>query len=145
MLEPIQQIALSKFAPADGTREAIAPGTYTGEFTVRIGYGVTVGEDTDAKPTASVPWRELAVLALAKLNDETRESVITSALAGEASEDMTKAQEKRIKPRIEAIVASLPRIPKKGAVKATINASLITRGPVKSPHGMEFTTERVEV
>lgn len=141
-LSPLESLALSKFKPEDGSRESVAPGKYAGSFLVRVQFGVNVGEDKEVEPTASVPWQALAVLALSKLNDETADSVIKAALDGEATEDMTKAQEKRVKPRVEAMVASLPKIKRSGSVRATVVAEKVAE-PIGNPHNITATIGQV--
>jgi len=78
-LSPIEVLAISKAASASSkevkaARELVGPGEYTGEVTVTIGYGFKVGEDYDKD--ASVPWMDLALVALSKLNGTTRASII---------------------------------------------------------------------
>jgi hypothetical protein len=78
-LSPIEILAISKAASASSkevkaARELVGPGEYTGTVTVTLDYGFKVGEDYDKD--ASVPWMDLALVALSKLNGTTRNAII---------------------------------------------------------------------
>jgi len=80
---------------------------------IRICGGVRVERDTtDAEHYASVPWRDIAVLLMSKVNDETRDAVIGQAIAG----DVTSGQKLEAHQSVKALQSTIT-IDRRGAVK----------------------------
>jgi len=87
---PIQEIALSKASPSKDARSELKPGSYAFDFTVRIQGSLKVGEDYGSKSSQSIPWKQLAIYLLGKVNTNTRDKVVRDFLkAKKASPDGT--------------------------------------------------------
>jgi len=82
-------------------REAIAPGQYRVETTVRISATCSVGEDFRRRQTQTVPWQELFALALSKLNGVTAESLVREFMT--AGAPATAEIKQQVTEAIEAI------------------------------------------
>ena len=78
MLSEIQKLAISKIKT---DREAVQPGTYPVDFTVRVNGTVTVGEDYERSATGNIPWLEASAL-WAEVSREAFNSLIQQVKAG---------------------------------------------------------------
>lgn len=78
MLSEIQKLAISKIKT---DREAVQPGTYPVDFTVRVNGTVTVGEDYERAATGNIPWLEASAL-WAEVSREAFNSLIGKVQAG---------------------------------------------------------------
>tara|TARA_R110002110_G_scaffold16569_30_gene71718 strand:+ start:1866 stop:2327 length:462 start_codon:yes stop_codon:yes gene_type:complete len=91
-LTPVEILAISKAASASSkevkaARELVGPGEYTGQVTVTLDYGFKVGEDYEKDQ--SVPWMDLALVALSKLNGTTRASIIAEMAEMKAAKQLS--------------------------------------------------------
>lgn len=145
--EPIQldpEIALA-FDKIDtkGCRDKMQPGEYAGRCTVELDYNYKIGKDTDAAASSSVPWKRLFAAAMQKLNAATQAALIQDvldAVDGEALDTFAKQAEATMTPRLEAIAAKLPRIPRKGAVTGTCSVRVLSEVP--AGHEMQTTVRK---
>ena len=143
-MNAMQAIALTKAVSdkeAKAARAELKPGKVLVDLTVRITGAVSVAEDTAAAPTAHALSLEAVATAL-HFAGVTRERAI-EALARIAVNGETVADEER-RESVDAIVsalqakfAALPKVPRKGAVRAT----LIVR-EIETP-ALVTVTERV--
>lgn len=78
-LTDLQRLAILKLAP-EVDRGKIEAGEYDVDFTVRISGHVKVSEDHESIIAAAVPWEKVALLALSKLNETSREKIVRDAL-----------------------------------------------------------------
>jgi len=82
-LSAVDVLAIAKAVASKevkAVRDKVIPGKYTGSVTVKIAYGLNVGEDYDSMVAASVPWQKICGVLLSKLNAVTIESVIREVL-----------------------------------------------------------------
>jgi len=130
--------AAKKGVDAKVARDETKPGVYTNiVLDVHIEVDeMRVGQDTDRAPTSSIPWLPVCALLLKRMGLQREEAldilkaVMTQAL--DMGTDATKAlmsdsgvqdMEKRLK---EEVIAKLPRVPAKGAVKVEKDAVRVT-------------------
>lgn len=102
-------------------REKVKPGTYDGDLMVKVAYSMTVGEDTEATPAASIPWQDIAIAALNRLSKNARAECIDAGFHSEVDETVKDELTAILKLRAERIADASPKNPKKGAVKLTAN------------------------
>jgi len=81
----LQQMALAKAKPADGARDQLAVGTHAFDFVVRVVGSLKVGEDYSSTRSQAVPWKQLAVYLLGKVNAATRDKVVRDFLEAHRS------------------------------------------------------------
>lgn len=126
-MDNVVRLAISKVKD-DGVRDAVAPGEYNIDTTVRIRGNLVVGEDYERATSAVLPHTEVLALALhlAGIQQDRaiaiiRESVKACLTDGESavgqireSVPTIEAEIKRIK---EEIVSQLPKQQCKGNVK----------------------------
>jgi len=76
---------------------------------------VKIGDDLPAaKVAASVPWQKIALVALSKVNDATRDAIVREALTIKALPELADST---IKPEVAELAKSLvPSQPRKGAI-----------------------------
>lgn len=85
----VDQLALSRFEPADCARDTVGAGDFEAESVKLVmTYRLRISEPTEAVISAAVPWQRLALLALDRLNAETREAVVNRALAADTAADV---------------------------------------------------------
>lgn len=120
----------------DLAREGVMAGTYDIDMTVRLVGTIEVLEDTDKKPTVSIPMKEVLALFVARSGCTREASVkllrecmtdalrhgVTGAGAVEAAADIAKEH----KAVVNDMLATLPRTFVAGAVKADIEAHLVS-------------------
>ena len=120
----------------DLAREGVVAGTYDVDMTVRLVGTVEVLEDTDKKPTVSIPMKEVLALFVARSGCTREASVkllrecmtdalrhgVTGAGAVEAAADIAQEHKKVA----NDMLATLPRTFVAGAVKADIEARLVS-------------------
>jgi hypothetical protein len=99
-------------------RASVAPGeTYVLDTLLHVGGGLTVGKDTEAKATYTIPWQALALAALSKLNAATRSELARAALSGREA-----LEAEGVKEEVQAIADDLhknaPKVPRAGIVKS---------------------------
>lgn len=102
----------------DEARAAVGAGeTYMLDTTLHVGGALTVGRDTEAKATRTIPWQALALAALSKLNAATRTDLARAALSGREA-----LEEEGVKEEVQQIADDLaknaPMVPRLGAVKS---------------------------
>ena len=133
MLKPTEILALSKVVTDSQAKEArasLSHGILDVDFSVRVWGGLSIAPDTDAKPTASLPVKEVLALFFHRCGMqreralELLRSCMVEALQASSSGSgaLTHLQEVR-----EAmywletdLLDKLPRVPRKGVVKAVL-------------------------
>ena len=94
-------------------RSPCIPTTVDTVVTLHVRGDVRVEEDSiDAEHYAAVPWGDIAALLFSKINDETRDSVIRQALAGDVDTGVKLAAKRSVK-----ALQSASTIDRRGAVK----------------------------
>lgn len=126
-LSPIEVLAISKAASASSkevkaARELVGPGEYTGEVTVTFRYGFKVGEDYEKDQ--SVPYMDLLLVALSKVNAATRATIIAEMAELKAAKQLSgKTMDPALKKIKDDITAKIKELyaPKntKGRVDGT--------------------------
>ena len=119
----------------DLAREGVVAGTYDIDMTVRLVGTVEVLEDTDKKPTVSIPMKEVLALFVArsgctreasvKLLRECMTEALLHGVKGEGAVEAAADIAKEHKKVVEEMLESLPRTFVAGAVKADIEATLV--------------------
>lgn len=126
-MDNVVRLAISKVKD-DGVRDAVVPGEYNIDTTVRIRGNLVVGEDYERATSAVLPHTEVLALALhlAGIQQDRaiaiiRESVKACLTDGESAVGQIKANiptiEAEIKRIKEEIVSQLPKQQCKGNVK----------------------------
>jgi hypothetical protein len=120
----------------DLAREGVVAGTYDIDMTVRLVGSVVVAEDTDKKPTVSIPLKEVLALFVArsgctreasvKLLRECMTDALLHGVTGEGAVAAAADIAKEYKAVVEDMLAGLPRTFVAGAVKADIEARLVS-------------------
>lgn len=131
-LTPIQEIALTKFKPGEDSRDKIKPGPKEGEFLARISYSLNVAVDTDKAASASIPWQDIAVAALAFLTADQEREVIDDAFEGQVDETAKAMLKAALEPKAKAIADTLDRIPVSGSVTGRVAIERIEE-PAEAP------------
>ena len=89
VLPYVDQLALSRFEPADCARDTVGSGDFEAEAVKLVmTYRLRISEPTEAVIAAAVPWQRIALLALDRLNTETRTAVVERALAADTAADV---------------------------------------------------------
>lgn len=112
-------------------RDALAPGSYDVDFTVRITGQLVVGEDTDKTPTASIPIKESLALfihysgitrarAVAVLQRAMAEALAKDTCCQGAIAEMLPIVDQTIESTLKPVLESLPRTPVRGSVRASL-------------------------
>lgn len=132
-MNPIETLAVANAIETKNeklARSGVVAGTYNVDVTVRVHGTVKVGEDTEKTPTASIPVKEVLALFIARSGCTREASIallrdcltdalsqgVTGAGAIEAVADIDNV----FKAAANELVASLPKTPVKGSVKASL-------------------------
>ena len=98
------------------------PGNYEVDLVVRISGTISVGKPFERANTASVPWMQLALLAMSKLNGATIEGLVEETLAAMDSGipiDASNEIAQRAKAAVEKLkVATVQTV--RGQTRATL-------------------------
>ena len=78
-LNDLQRLALSKISP-EVDRGKVEAGEHEVDFTVRVSGLVKVSKNHESIIAAAVPWERVALLALSKLNESSRDKIVRDAL-----------------------------------------------------------------
>lgn len=136
MNEALINVALGALKTDASAREALAPGKYAVNATVRVVGGLSVGQDYDTTPTVSLPIKEVLALfvAHAGITREATMSLLRRCVSEALADDGKSAGE--IAERVavveqylevvkKEILEQLPKVPRKGAVKATLSVEIL--------------------
>lgn len=126
MLTAIEMLACDRMLAkkdSDWARDAVVPGEYAVDVTIRVAGTVTVGEDGDRAGTSKLLSEEFVMLAL-HMAGCTRERAIEiiRELAGKADKKARKAMldefdaEGKVQGLFAELKAAVPRTPVKGSV-----------------------------
>jgi hypothetical protein len=120
----------------DGARDALAAGTYEVDELVHVHGTLTVGKDYETTPTVSLPVKEILALFVARAGF-TREHTmallvdcVSDAIdksghgAGEVASKV-EAVDEYLEAIKKDVLAKLPKVPRKGAVKAKLVAEAV--------------------
>ena len=88
--------ALSRIKCED--RSEIEGTSFQGEEIIRVTYNMKCGKSHERPCWPKVPWKDVALAALSKVNDATMQKILQQAL----DEDARKELEKEHKPKVEA-------------------------------------------
>ena len=120
----------------DLAREGVVAGTYDVDMTVRLVGTIEVLEDTDKKPTVSIPMKEVLALFVArsgctreasvKLLRECMTDALKHGVTGQGAIDAAADIAKEHKAIVNEMLETLPRTFVAGAVKADIEARLVS-------------------
>lgn len=129
-------VALGSLKTDASAREALAPGKYPVDATVRVVGSLSVGVDYDTVPTVSLPVKEILALfvAHAGITREATMSLLRRCVEQAIADEGKSAGE--IAERVAAVDAylevikkeileQLPRVPRKGAVKAKLEVEIL--------------------
>jgi len=117
---------------ADKAREAVSPGEYAVDLTLRVQGTLRKGEDYEKEIPNRVKWDLLAAILASKVNDETLVAVIREFDAAEKSGSFKDLGEK-VKEKVQATFDEI-----RGQTRAMVN------GPITTDLSVEVLAEKVE-
>jgi hypothetical protein len=149
-LNDLTTLALSRAVSTKedkAARDGVTAGTYEVDVTVRVRGTIEVLDDTEKTPTVSLPMKEVLALFIAR-SGCTREASIallrecmTDALRegvkGEGAVAAAADIDAQYKAAVKDMLATLPKTPVRGAVKADIETHLVCGSSVNRPSADE--------
>ena len=115
--KPLLSVVLAKHKVDPEIRDLLQPGVHKDVQGIAafVADQVKIGDDLPAaKVAASVPWQKIALVALSKVNDATRDAIVREALTIKALPELADST---IKPEVAELAKSLvPSQPRKGAI-----------------------------
>ena len=142
-LNDLTTLALSRAVSAKAdklAREGVAPGHYDLDLTVRVTGTLEVLEDTEKTPTVSIPMKEVLALFVARsgctrehslnLLRECMADALRDGVKGEGAVAAAADIDAQYKASVAEMLATLPKTPVKGAVKADIEATRVCGGSI---------------
>lgn len=100
-LSDLEKLVLDKLAPGYD-RSKVEPGTHEVDFAVRIVGTAKVSEDHESIVNAAIPWDRIAMLALGRMNEATREKIVRAALGEDEIDGALKDEVRAAVDRLKA-------------------------------------------
>jgi len=92
--------ALSRIKCED--RSEIEGTSFQGEEIIRVTYNMKCGKSYVRRSHPSVPWKDVALAALSKVNDATMQKILSEALSGR--EELEKEHKTRVTSAFQSLV-----------------------------------------
>jgi len=117
MINPIVGLVIEKGAQLGKFRDLVEPGTYPVDAVVRLRGELIVAPDVEKRVTASIPWQQMCMALLSKLNGVTVESVLREVLS--EGFEFDESINERARAAVE-LLTETTRTTVAGAVKARV-------------------------
>jgi hypothetical protein len=139
-MRPELQAALGTLRTSEEARDALRPGTYAIDELVRVTGTVTIGADYQTTPTVSLPVKEILALFVARAGFTRKHTMqllvecVSDALAkngrgaGEIASKVDAVDEYLAAIKND-VLAKLPKVPRRGAVRAKLAVEAVLTCP----------------